>query len=1028
MKSKFTWIFTLFMAFFIQFSFAQEKTVSGTVVSSADGMPIPEVNVTIQGTNTGVRTDFDGNYAITVSVGQKLVFSFVGMKTQIVTVGTSNVISVSLEDDVTVLEDVEIGYTRTATRATSNVAVSTVTSKTIEGRPNASFVQTLQGQIPGLNISTGSGQPGSSNTLVILRGIGSINGNVEPLYVIDGMPMSSANFRSLNPNDIDAISVLKDAGATSIYGNRGANGVIIVKTKRGSFDSDLSVRYIATTGFSQMQSHDYRLMSTPELLRLERSKGNGMGAEYFNPLTGTNEGRPMTDAEIDAYGVDTNWLDVFFRTGFNQSHTLSLNSGSKNLASFTTIGYNEQEGILKNTGLKRFNFRNNLTGKSQNDKLNYSTAFTANYSVNELATSFGTGQVNNNYLVGALQGLPYYSPDQYVDGSTLVGQFNSDSGRLRLSPLMLLDRLNNFVGRTEEFKMLAQGQISYKITPELTIGNSVAMDYTNANTLSFDHPYSWNSIYFGSDSTGQEYNGFQSESFQRIFTFNNTANITFNKTFSDKHTLDVSAYTEYFKAHLKSFSYLQNGLDPKFTAPGAGTGFIGYMPDNDFYVPEVGAGKATSGLFSYFATADYDYDAKYGVGASIRRDASFRFADSNKWGTFYSVSARWNIDRESFMEGVGFDMLKLRASYGTAGNQDITGGGVFSAASLTRAQYAVGSGYANAPSLVIAGLPNRRLQWETVEQANIGVDFSTNQGRLRGTIDVFQKKTKDLYQSLPISSINATTGINANFGSLKNTGIELLLTYDVLRGSDYVVTVSANGSYTKNKLVELPSDNGLVWNGSSLTANREGDLIGQYYLVKYIGVNPATGNLLFEDRNGNPTEAPVDADRKFTGKSAIPKYQGGFSIDAQYKGFFLTTQFTYVADLYRYDYDMAGFIDVNDIGEWQKSTDLLRSWTPDNRVTDMPSINNNNQFYENISDRHLKDASYLRMRYVSLGYNFSKDLLRDTSFSNLRVFAQAENLLTWSKWRGFDAESNRPNDQAQYPTPKIFTVGLELEF
>jgi len=1009
MKSKFTWIFTLLLAFFIQFSFAQEKTVTG-VVTDNTGMPVPGVTVMVEGAAPGVQTDFDGKYAISAAAGKRLVFSYIGMATQTITVGASGSVNVKLVDDAQVLDNVVVEAYRTSSKVRTNIASTTVTSKTIENRPNASFVQTLQGQIPGLNISTGSGQPGANNTTVILRGVGSINGNVEPLYVIDGVPQSNDNFRSLNPADIESVSVLKDAGATSIYGNRGANGVIIVKTKRGGYDSKLAIKYSGVTGFSKMQDNRYYTMNSQQFLGFQKAYNNG------------GRGTTLTDAEIAAEET-YDWRDYFFRTGVSQNHTLSLTSGSKNLSSFTSIGYLRQDGILLGTDLKRFNFRSNINGKSDNDRFNYATSITANYSVSNSASNLGTGAVNQNFVIGAVQGVPYVSPGDYISGADLA----AGSGSLELTPLYLLDKLRTFTNQSDEVKMIGQGQASYKLTPELTVGTQFGVDYTNIITLSSQHPDGFNAIYFAIQD-GAEYGGDQNEGFSRTVAFNTTTNLTYSKTFAEKHTLEASVFTEYFKAHGKSFGYGQSGLDPIFFAPGTSNGFIQYQSDNSFYVPTNSSGKAQSGLFSYFATADYDYNDKYGITGTVRRDASFRFADTNKWGTFWSVAARWNIDREQFMEGSIFNMLKLRGSYGNAGNQDIDGGGTFGATSLTREQYGMSSGYNNAPAYTISSLNNPTLKWETITQANIGLDFGLFKGRLRGTFEVYEKKTTDLFQSTPLSAINATTAINANFGSLRNRGAEALVSYDIIKTNDFKLGVTFNGSYNKNELIELPSDNGQVWNGTSLTINREGDILSQFYLIKYAGVNPANGNLLFYDINGNLTENPTDNDRRYTNKSGIPKYQGGFGLDAEYKGFFATASFTYVADIYRFDYDLANLLDPDDSNLFNKSTSLLNYWTPENRETNIPSLYASNKSIEARSDRNLRDASYVRLRYASLGYNFTPALLQNTPFTNIRAFLQAENLFTWTKWRGFDAESNRAADQSQYPTPKMLSLGLEVQF
>ena len=1024
MKSKFTWIFTLLLAFFIQFAFAQEKTVTG-VVTDNDGMPTPGVTVMVKGNPaSAVTTDIDGKYAITASVGQTIVFTYVSMQEKTVTVGAANSYNVIMAEEI---DEVVITSYKTTARPLSNDAITTITAKTIEGRPNANFIQTLQAQVPGLNISTGSGQPGSNST-VILRGYGSINGNVEPLYIIDGVPLAVDNFRSINPNDIESVSVLKDAGATAIYGNRGANGVIVVTTKKGSFESPLNIKYNGITSFTTIQDNKYHKMNASQLLTLEKAYGEGYGAS-------------LTDEQIAAFGGGTDWYDEIFRTGVSQNHVLSLTSGGKNLASFTSFGYFDQEGILQGTGLKRFNFRNNLNGKSNNDKFSYNTSLTINYSQRTEASNLGQGSVNINPVLGANQGVPYISPSMYTNGADLLAMYEADptdpsnigAGTLLLSPLMLLDRLQTGVFETNELKMIANVQANYKVTDDVTAGITMGTDFTENMTLQAQDPNSFNSLLF--QNPGEEYLGWQYEGITRDFAFNFNANLNYNKTFAEKHTLDVSVFTEYYKAHFKSFNYQQNGLDPKVWEPGNGAGFIGHVPfpeDGEgspaFYVPEVGSSKASAGLFSYFGTVDYDYDNKYGFGATVRRDASYRFSESNRWGTFWSVSGRWNIDQESFMEGSKFDLLKLRASYGTTGNQNISGQSIYSSPNLPRTLYALSpSNYANLPAYVLGQIGNADVKWETVEQANIGLDFEVFQKRLRGQFEVYQRTTKDLFQGINISGVNGTYSIDGNNGDMRNSGVEAMLSYDVVRDNDFTFTLNFNGSYNKNKVLDIPAEGGVQDEG--LQVIQEGRPLLEYYAIRYAGVNPANGNLLFLDANGDLTENPdPETDRVLTGKTFFPIYQGGFGFDASYKGFFLTTQFSYVADIWRYDYDLEGLQDPNDIGVFNKSQDLNRAWTPDNRVTDIPSLFLTNKGFDGDSDRYLKDASYVRLRYASLGYNFSREMLDKTPFSGIRAYFQAENLFTWTKWRGWDAESNRAADQYQYPTPRILSIGLEVQF
>ncbi|MGM0635561.1 MAG: SusC/RagA family TonB-linked outer membrane protein [Bacteroidota bacterium] len=1012
MRTKLNGILTLMLAFVVQLTFAQEKTVTGTVTDE-NGLPMPGADVLVKGTNQGTQTDFDGNYSIEASADDILVFKFLGFSEQEIQVGNQSTINVELQEDSADLDEVIVEAYRTSSKKKSNVAQSTVTSETIKARPNANFMQTLQSQVPGLNISTGSGQPGASSQ-VLLRGVGSINGNTQPLYVIDGVPQDGQNFRSLNPNEIENVSVLKDAGATAIYGNRGANGVIVVTTKRGNYEQALKIEYNGTMGFNDMQEHSYNTMSSRQLLSLENSRGVGRGAQ-------------LSQQEIDEYDVETDWQDVFFRQGLTQSHTVNLTSGSKNLRSFTSLGYTEQEGMLKNTGLKRFTFRNNLNGKSDDGKFEYGTSLTVNYSKRTEMNSTGTGSVNQNYVLGANAGAPYIDTDEYEGSQQLTDLYNED-GTLRYTPLMLMDKMRKFHDKSDELKAILNLDAKYQFTDELSFNTRLGFDYTHGNRNVFQSANSFNTLLFL--ETDQEFGGFEDNVTSRQLIANFTNELRYDKVFDEVHTVQASLFTEYIKAHSRGFSASQTGLDPR-TESGFGTGYVPYDPSNDFYVPGIGANAANGGLFSYFGFVDYDYDSRFGFSGSVRRDASYRFSDTNRWGTFYSLSGRWNITEEDFMANSAFDMLKLRASHGLSGNQNIAGPSLFSDPNRQFTTYGFGaSGYAGAPGLGISALGYSALRWEEIRQTNVGIDFALFKQRLRGAMDIYRKTSLDLYQSRPISAANGITSLNQNFGDMENNGIELQAAYDIVRDrqNELVITLKFNGSYNDNELTKLPTDAGNSWDGESLTANFEGGILNQFYVLEYAGVNPTNGNLLFRNNEGELTENPDPAtDRYFTDKSFIPRVQGGFGLDVDYKGWFLSSQFSYVADVLRYDYDYAGLMDPNDLGTFNLSQDILDYWTPDNRITNVPALNANNRGLEEFSDRFLSDASYLRLRFLSVGYNFPKNMLGN-NLDGLRIFVQGENLLTWSKWRGWDAESTRAADQYQYPTPKIYNVGIEVKF
>ena len=373
MRSKFKWIFTLLLALSMQFSFAQEKTVTG-VVSDNTG-PIPGANVVVKGTTRTTQTDFDGKYSIKAKVGEVLVISFVGMSDKVITVGTANNYSVILKDGVLLEEVVILGYDKTAAKPLSTAAVVTVTSESLKNRPNVTVLQSLQGQAAGLNVFASSGSPGSAKFDLLIRGRGSANSSTDPLYVVDGVPTNAVVFRNINPEDIDQISVLKDASATTIYGSRAANGVIVIKTKGGSYESPLKVSYSSTYGVSELPKDDYNLMNSTQLLKLQRDRSVSAGAggnTLLNLAIGRVEGSPnfnapLTDSEISS-APNQNWMDVFFTTSTTQNHNLSLTSGGKNLNNFTSFSYTEQEGIVRNTDFQRFTFRSNINGKSANEK------------------------------------------------------------------------------------------------------------------------------------------------------------------------------------------------------------------------------------------------------------------------------------------------------------------------------------------------------------------------------------------------------------------------------------------------------------------------------------------------------------------------------------------------------------------------------------------------------------------------------------------------------------------------------------
>jgi TonB-dependent starch-binding outer membrane protein SusC len=1046
MGSKFIRFLTLFMVFAVQLAFAQEKKISG-VVSDEFG-PIPGANVLVKSSQKTTVTDFDGKFTISAKKGDVIEVSSLGKRAKSITVQDASVYNVRLEDDSKSLTEVviNVGY-RSTTQERTTASQATVTSKTLENRPNVNFLSTLQGQVAGANISAFSGQPGTNKVDVIIRGSSSILASADPLYVIDGVPLTQAFFRNLNPSEIESVTVLKDAAATAIYGNRGTNGVILITTKKGSFKKSFAVNYSSSYGTTEFRGDDYNLPNAVGHLKLQKKGFDEGVTSLANSLgvSGSFLGGAVTadPANLDAFATNTNWQDIFLRTGTSMSHDLNFTTGSENMSNFTAFGYFDQEGIVPTTNFKRFTVRSNFNGKNLDGKFNYNLNIFGAYSRRNQLEQETRGGINNNVLQNPLTGYlnsPRFVPSSlYENGQQLFTQFGNPA--LNLTPLMLMDLFRDKSAPSffNELKTIVTAGASYKVTKDITASTNMGMDYSDDKRNFAIGPEAYLSVVRASGAA-QPFHGLETISSSSEFTYTLTNKVGYNKKFADKHTLDFSVFQEYLKAHRRTNLLQQIGLNPLTWSPGAGTGYIPFNPASmpTSYRPTVAASKADAGLLSYFSSADYDYDSRYGVSATFRRDGSYRFADENKWGNFWSIAGRWNITNESFLKNNEWiSEMKLRASYGTTGNQNVVGRGVDSNTStifignqLVRDLNSSQSGYNNSASFGVSSIANTDLVWEETQQWNLGLDFGIKR-RLNGSLDVYNKRTIDLYDAIPVSAGNGATSLSANNGTIENRGVELVLRYDVFKNSDFKLGVFANGAYNENNIRDLgkldPDGDGL-FRPSDGFIRQVGRAFGQYFLVPYAGVNPGNGNLLFVDINGNLTETPTDVDRRRTNKQAAPQYQGGFGLNSSYKGFFVDVLCTYALKAYKFDTDYIGLMDIRNADNFPVSNDLLNAWTPTNNLSNVPALAATNLSTQSISDRFLRDASYLRIRNLTVGYTVPSKFLEKSYFNSVKFRVMAENYWTFTKWKGFDPEAYVTGATGYYPTPKILTFGLDVNF
>jgi TonB-linked SusC/RagA family outer membrane protein len=977
MQMKRTLLFLLFTAMISTLAFGQQE-ISGRVTDARDNSPLSGVSVFVKGTRNGTTTNADGRFRISAAANAVLVFSYTGFTDKEVAVSDAAV--VALEVSQRSLQEVIVtGYALQNKRQSSG-SVAKVSGDEVKLQPIGSFDKALQGKVPGLLSQSSTGQPGAAAEVTI-RGKGSINGTNTPLYIIDGVQVNAADFATINPGDIESYTVLKDASSTSIYGSRGANGVIVITTKRGR-PGQTQVNYDFQYGFSELPFNHLELMTSKEKLQYEFYDRPDFGINPFG----------WTDAEVDSLSkIRSTIQDALFRKGITQQHQLSVSGGNDKSRYYISGSLFDQQGIVRTTGLKRYTGRVNIDNSFGNFKVGLNA--TVGYS-----RQVGTRE-NDTYVGSPLNAIRWFNP--YLSLYDKDGNYQDDY--LQNQPNPLRELLEN-KGNSDQLKGVGNVYVEFNApwVKGLKLRTLWGGDYTSDEVFG----YLDRTTNQGSQSTGG--NGQVSRTYDKTFRYTGTTSINFQRTFG-LHEISAGLYNEIIQSKTESFGFTGYGLVGPFKNE---AGITPGTPDNG-YIPTVGGTATQNGLLSYFADVTYGYNRRYYFTAGARRDGSSRLTRDQRWANFGQVGASWIVSEEKFLQGTRhwLSSLKLKASYGSVGSQGI---GNFTSRELLSATVYNGIG-----GLLLTNL-QRSLTWERKLMLNTGLEFTLWNGRVGGTAEYYVNRTKDLFLDRQLSRTTGFQSITNNLGKLENRGIELSLNVDIIRSRDFTWQVDGNFAYNKNKLLD---QNGMNENISGFFINKVGQPINSIYLVRYAGVDPANGDALYYKKDGKTTTNVYDpADRVLLG-TTDPPYYGGFSNTWNVKGFELTALFSYAFGHKLYNNDR---VQVENPIYWysELSKNMLREWQHPGDITDVPSPFND---FRQETSRFVEKGDFLRFRNLMISYSIQKKVLDKWKVRSLRIFAQAQNLAVWHNFQSYDPEATGGGlGGAQYPQLKTWTFGLNL--
>jgi TonB-dependent starch-binding outer membrane protein SusC len=982
-------------------AYAQEKTVTGRV-TSADGEGLPGATVAIKGTTSGTVADFNGNFSITVPDDNAiLVFSYVGCTSMEQSVSGVSNINVTLEEDLMQLEEVVVTGYGVAKKSDITGSMATLKADDFNVGVGSSPEQLMQGRIAGVQITSNNGEPGAG-VKVQIRGANSIRSNTMPLYVIDGVPLDIQNsspdgataaglnntesatnpLNFLNSNDIESIDVLKDASAAAIYGARGANGVVIITTKKGKEGSAL-VSYSFTGSIANLNKK-LEVLSADEFVR------------YREDSLGTTE---------DNFGATTDWQDEIFRTAFTHDHSLSLSGGTQATQYRASFGYLDQQGIIEKSDMNRFSGRINLTQKALKNRLVVECNLTASQ-VNENRVPIGgTTGYEGDLLTNAIQAnptMPVYNDD---------GSYFQDIIQSKRNPVAMVN-LTDDITKTNRILANISGTLEIvkglNFKTNLGLDNSVAVRRVEQSRLL---------NYMTNDQGTASLNNRELQSWLLEYT------LQYTRTLAQKHNISLLAGFSYQNFNIRGYNiYTREYTTDEIK-------YVNNLEDSD---PTQGAPSAyatKNELQSFFGRINYNYNEKYLLTATIRRDGSTKFGENNKYGNFPSVALAWRITQEEFMQNLNvFSNLKLRVGWGLTGNQEI--GEKYSLFTIGTSDGAKGimDGISVIPGYVLSRTPSPDIKWESSAQTNIGLDFGVFEGRLSGTIDLFQKKTTNMLLEVNSKQPAPTSTQMANIeGYILNKGIEVGLTGYVIAKKDFTWTMGVNFSAIKNMVDDLPvtqittgTASGAGLTGVQVQVIKNGEPINSFYGPKWRGFNEAGMNL-FEAENGHDT---TNASYKQLLGSPLPKFTYSISNSFTYKSFDLSFFLQGVQGnlIYNNTANAIGTVSNISIGNNTFPDVILTNESPSNSTV--------------FSDRFLEEGSYLRLSNATLGYNLP--LKPGGWISNLRLSLMGNNLLILTNYSGYDPDVNTDAqsgsvaslgiDNTNYPKARSFALGLNVTF